>query len=145
MLIEGTTHPLGMQGLVSGPGRDTEVGSYCKVTVTAEVCTGLGEYLSQGCQAGGSVPGNLVDIVGLRHHAGVDWGTPSLKLCRKRQHWGVTALLNVSVRKWPSLGPHQIPDVSGEDTQHSSSSICQCEDKNITVGPLGSPESGGAV
>lgn len=57
----------------------------------------------------------------------------------------MTALLNVSVRKWPSLGPPQTPDASGEDAELGSSSICQCEDKDIPVGPLGSPESGGAI
>lgn len=57
----------------------------------------------------------------------------------------MTALLNVSVRKWPSLEPPQTPDASGEDAKHGSSSICQCENMDIPVGPLGSPESGGAI
>lgn len=126
-------------------GGTQKSGSYCKVIITPEVPTGLGEHLFQGHQARGFVPGNLMGIVGLRHLARLDWGTPSLKLCRKMQHWGMTALLNVSVRKWPSLGPLWIPDASEEDTMHGSSSICQCEDKDIAVGPLGSPESGGAV
>lgn len=43
-------------------GGTQKSGSYCKVIITPEVPTGLGEHLPQGRQAGGSVPGNLISI-----------------------------------------------------------------------------------